>query len=794
MSLKNVRGNLKNPGLEFLSKPQALEHQVDHFISFRAKVLQISSICLRSSRNEGELLLQPRIAGCIPWDRAKSKLCSLEQGKLFERMRSCGGEGGCGLFPSQALPCCSWLKTFTPGFCAWHQEQWSVEMKDDGKPEEKGEQSCDDTPTVMFPFRLQTVDNVFVGWMVVVSPFLCQSVPLHGSCKLFWFDQSGIGYGKLVVLVDVHARLVEQGFCRYMEKVTVENNECKITFDIKYKMRDALCMEKFRKRSASQQSRKCSRIAYQQVAHTQLRLRPRARSSMERGLDQHHNMRNENAKASAKEFQQDFQNGTLDTGPSAAGALSPSAKRGQDIDHTSEDDADATGRSRKHGKNYARENELCSAAPKAPLVCSEPRRVLKDIDQGFALIRKLDTEKGIEENILVTSEQDKMDGELRVSMGPTVTVRGANTVKGLEDLELLDVLITYLWRVHAIDYYGMIELKEFPKGLRHIRVEGKNNIEEQSTKSAEWEKKLDMTWQIRLQGEDPLELLLAKEKLEIAATEALDPYIRKIRDEKYGCGAKGCTKLFHAPEFVRKHLRLKHAELVADSISKAREEIYYQNYMNDSNAPGVSVTTQQHGQGDRIWRNKARLGIATEATYHDRDIDHHDSSSCRENDRVDSLHEEDQYDRSEDSLSRDYPLIPGGPAYDSADAGHSDPSMFDHFTGSAPFGSDMACPPPVLMPVPGAGPLGPFVPAPPEVAMRMMSEQSGSTPLHSGEKKGGPPGQKGCSSGHSMGGMMDPSANLPMAPALRQDPRHLRNYNDLDVPEDEVTVIDYRSL
>ena len=37
----------------------------------------------------------------------------------------------------------------------------------------------------------------------------------------------------------------------------------------------------------------------------------------------------------------------------------------------------------------------------------------------------------------------------------------------------------------------------------------------------------------------------------------------------------------------------------------------------------------------------------------------------------------------------------------------------------APFPSDMP-PSPVLIPVPGAGPLGPFVPAPPEVAMWIL--------------------------------------------------------------------------
>lgn len=57
-------------------------------------------------------------------------------------------------------------------------------------------------------------------------------------------------------------------------------------------------------------------------------------------------------------------------------------------------------------------------------------------------------------------------------------------------------------------------------------------------------------------------------------------------------------------------------------------------------------------------------------------------------------------------------------------------------------------------------PLGPFVPAPPEVAMRMMREQGGPTPFEGGRNgRSGPAG---------------PIIALP--PGFRQDPRRLRRY------------------
>lgn len=245
---------------------------------------------------------------------------------------------------------------------------------------------------------------------------------------------------------------------------------------------------------------------------------------------------------------------------------------GQGSDANSEDEADTGGKRRRHGRGPTKENELLSAAPKAPPVSAEPRRIQADIEQAQALVRKLDKEKGVQENVLCGVDQNK---------GSIIIIRGLTTVKGLEGIELLDTLITYLWRIHGLDYYGMREVDE-AKGLRHVRFEGKG-YDEKNNGEADWENKLDSFWQGRLHGQDPLERMTAKEKIDAAAFEALDPYVRKIRDEKYGwkygCGAKGCTKLFHAAEFVHKHLKLKHPELVLELTSKVREDLYLQNYM-----------------------------------------------------------------------------------------------------------------------------------------------------------------------------------------------------------------------
>ncbi|KAE9617153.1 putative transcription factor C2H2 family [Lupinus albus] len=476
--------------------------------------------------------------------------------------------------------------------------------------------------------------------------------------------------------------------------------------------------------------------------------------------------RNENARQLAKDFLLDLQSGTLDLNPGLDS--SKSSKSGQASEPNSEEEAETGGKRRRYGRGPNKDNDF-SAAPKAHPISSEPRRIQADIKQAQALVCLLDKEKGIEDNILCSNDHNQNGDKAHSgSVGPIVIIRGQTSVKGLEGVELLDIIITYLWRIHGVDYYGMIETNE-AKGLRHVRPEG--IVHEKTEKSSsEWEKKIDLFWQGRLNGQDPLEVMTGKEKIEAAAAEVLDPYVRKIRDEKYGwkygCGAKGCTKLFHASEFVHKHLKLKHPELVVEHTSKVREDLYFQNYMNDPDAAGGTPVMQQ-SQKDKPLTLRRRSGL--EGRLRD---DRGNRRDYDQNDRING-------DRPDNSPSRDRQLK-------SHEMGNHDETMYDTYSGPGvrPFASDMPPPPPqVLMPVPGAGPLGPFVPAPPEVAMQMLREQGGPSSYDNPVRK--------LRSGPHIGG---PAPIIGVPPGFRPDPRQMRSYQDLDAPDDEVTVIDYRSL
>ncbi|MCO5610115.1 hypothetical protein L7F22_064350 [Adiantum nelumboides] len=524
--------------------------------------------------------------------------------------------------------------------------------------------------------------------------------------------------------------------------------------------------------------------------------------------------RNEACKAAARDFHSELENGTLDISPNYAG---------QNVRNANEvSDEEVDDRRRRNGRGFLKDQEF-DTAPKAPSVSCEQRRIEKDVEQARALARKLDAEKGIERNNLVTSDTDKSDGERSLSggiMNPIVIIRGANQVKGYEGVELLDVMITYLWRVHFVDYYGFKEYKEQPKVMRHVRGDSKF-VED----SAEWEKKIDTTWQSRVLGPDPLEVMLAKDKIDTTTTEALEPLIRKIKDEKYGwkygCGAKSCTKLFHGSEFVQKHLKLKHPELVQEVAAKVHEELYFENYMSDAEAPGSTpvMATQKdrsrRSRPDEPARMSAGLPLPVPGRGGSREIDR-GSRMSKDGDKLDKqdkAQDDEPFEQrtSEQSPSQEYQQ--SGATFDSAgpyEAGRGDTQMFDPFTGPGgirgppPFGADMGMPP-VLMPVPGAGPLGPFVPAPPEVAMRLWREQGGAGPFHPGVYDGpfdseggnarGSRKRAGPSGGRMGAGLIEtPPLPLPLQ-SLRPDSRRpLRSYRDLDAPEDEVTVIDYRSL
>eukprot|EP00850_Spirogloea_muscicola_P013334 SM000090S24296 [mRNA] locus=s90:133745:139085:+ [translate_table: standard] len=469
--------------------------------------------------------------------------------------------------------------------------------------------------------------------------------------------------------------------------------------------------------------------------------------------------RNENAVTSSKDFLAELQAGKLECGPAATRSIA---------DAPSDEDADHGAKRRRHSSHQVADRKQdADAAPLAPAGLSSPERVKLDVIMARGLITKLDAEKGVNDsNPLAKSDSKDDDSEM-------VVIQGPSQARSLEGTELLDVLLTYLWRVHGVDYYGGTELKGLLKGLRHLRS-GKAVVDDNEAATTEWAKKVDAAWEARLQGGDVLGRMLGKERQE----EALGAYVKKIRDEKYGwkygCGAKGCVKLFHGPEFVLKHLRLKHAELVESAVAAAREETYLSNYLNDSEAPldptapiPRPMQARMSDLREKLDRHRAQTGRGQAGREYERRVDdwQPERGGNREWEQGKGSMQAgppagprfDPYQPSDvDRYGRMPPLPlplqpdpglndrrhfppgpavvndrfahhgPGGPPFKAPCLGGGPEPLFDPFGPPPPgpgFPPEGVAPPPMLIPVPGAGPLGPFVPAPPEVAMRMMRDR-----------------------------------------------------------------------
>mmetsp|Transcript_34343 Transcript_34343/g.55549 ORF Transcript_34343/g.55549 Transcript_34343/m.55549 type:complete len:346 (+) Transcript_34343:1541-2578(+) len=165
--------------------------------------------------------------------------------------------------------------------------------------------------------------------------------------------------------------------------------------------------------------------------------------------------------------------------------------------------------------------------------------------------------------------------------------------------DLLDRLIWYLRGVHAMCYYCGEEFESEDEltgkcGKLHMRKQKKVQTEE--TQATEPETK-DKDSKEANNFESSLDNRVRSKLDHIAAAEAhtkeaeealnklLEDFFTKnivlLEAEKYRCAL--CTKLFRGPEFVRKHISLKHETNIAGVKTKARLEQFFNNYANDPN-------------------------------------------------------------------------------------------------------------------------------------------------------------------------------------------------------------------
>ncbi|CAD7702189.1 unnamed protein product [Ostreobium quekettii] len=434
----------------------------------------------------------------------------------------------------------------------------------------------------------------------------------------------------------------------------------------------------------------------------------------------------------------------------------------------------------------------------APAPCWRSDRVRSDLKLSRELMAKLDSERGVENNPLFVEEvskgrlqsaeephadgavngdaekeveqakeaepegtakpmdtdcapekpgendQEPKDDTAPAGSGPDVE---AATLKAKQDesvdselLGKLDLQLTYLWNVHYIDFYAGHELSEEEYRTAKCRMirgpmpeAGENGLSDADQALLhELEQRIDVFWHDRIDGSDPLEAKAQTKRVEQAIEEFTEAQVYQLEDKKWG--NKLSTKLFMGKEFVLKHIRLKHKPVLQAERDKILDEIYYENYKKEVEAE------EQRAEEERRTEQAQRDEAADEGG-----------------------------DRSDGAPGR------GGHMSNWNRMGGNRGGMVEAPMMAGPM---MAGPMgQVLLPAPGAGPLGPFilqpVPTPPMDMGPMARQDQRRGMQYSGHVPRGGSRGGGWGGGVMMG---------------------YKDYYDLDAPQNNRAVLDYGDL
>ncbi|KAG2438958.1 hypothetical protein HYH02_010750 [Chlamydomonas schloesseri] len=292
--------------------------------------------------------------------------------------------------------------------------------------------------------------------------------------------------------------------------------------------------------------------------------------------------RAEEAQDSAKHVAADLASGALDPNHEAF------AQGMYDLAPKIEKPAEKAAAAPKEGEKAAPPAD--DAGPKfAPNVCWSAERVAHDLGLSRRLIRKLDAEKGIEENPLLPKlasapslggeagkdggeEGDKPEGGAKPAEGGEGGEGGAGAAEGAEggagaaaaaaavapeaepaivvdesnykeSVGKLDLQLHWLWKVHGVDFYAGIELNEqdWPYRLNCCRLirgpkpeEGEG--EDEATAKADAEKlarQVDETWERRVTLGDPIDAKCMKARIEDELDKWIESQVTMVADNKW---------------------------------------------------------------------------------------------------------------------------------------------------------------------------------------------------------------------------------------------------------------------
>ncbi|WIA09843.1 hypothetical protein OEZ85_010057 [Tetradesmus obliquus] len=488
--------------------------------------------------------------------------------------------------------------------------------------------------------------------------------------------------------------------------------------------------------------------------------------------------------------------------------------------------------------------------PEGPVALWRPERVAADYRAAKRLAALLDHQRGLRlaDNPLLPAAAGAGEGEAGEAAadgkGAAAAASGAEPDAALaavlaeaegevgppegeealqERLGQLDLLLTWLWRVHGLDYYGGRELlleaeyADRAAAARTVRgprpEEGEEQDEEEAkVDAADLAERVDSVWAARVEGPDPLLAGCQREEIEKRLEDYVESQIKMENEKKWG--STFSNKFFLEKRFVVKHIENKHGHKLDEQRDVIRDDLYWLAYEAANKAKHAAARAEAKQR-----ESAARVGAAAgaEPDAHMAEAGGHGGDW------------QEGYEGEE-----------GFPAAAAASGGRGAPGRLGPMRGrggrmagmgrggrGAPAAGGMegmagaggllgglplidpsmmmmggmgGLPGPIILPGPGMGlpgmpggmPMGPMLLDP----SMMAGGELGGMPLFI-PAPGGGRGMRGGMGGRGRGGMMGGRGRLGMSapPGTKlEGPGYLKHYYDLDAPAHNRAVLDYGDL
>jgi hypothetical protein len=232
------------------------------------------------------------------------------------------------------------------------------------------------------------------------------------------------------------------------------------------------------------------------------------------------------------------------------------------------------------------ESSLVGLAKSSPSIChpyfSSPERLSADVDQAFKVVEKACTfclsltppppsfRSNTYASFQLNGEAELVENSLfaRIASEENVSTK-------------LDLALNYLRDVHTFCYYCGVQ---FDSELHMLRDCGIVHYRPPPSNADELakEKASDLDGRIALVLMAPSNKGVGSEASENGEKEFLASKKTTEGDGKCRCNATDdCKKLFKSEEFLLKHLKLKHADLLEDFMAKYKRNISFENFRAD---------------------------------------------------------------------------------------------------------------------------------------------------------------------------------------------------------------------